>query len=178
MDRHEQVGVLDVGHLRPLPERDEAVGVSGHGDVVVRPLEEAAQLAGDVEGDLLLPHSLGAGAGIVAAVPGVQDELLDRQGGGDGPIAFGARKVRTAGAVASTAARSRLHAREGVVGEESERGEGHEERRLDRAPPEAGAGAERRRREPADRLDVLPDGPLENLAFELVGWRRHHPGSG
>ena len=107
VDRHEQVGPLDVGDLRPLPERHEGVGVPRHDDVVLRALQEGPELPGDLERDLLLPDALGPGPGVVAAVSRVQHELLDAEGRGHGSRAPSAPgRSGTAGAVASTAARS------------------------------------------------------------------------
>jgi len=75
VDRQEQIGAGAVGNRRALLELDELVGVAGERDFDARLLlEQIAQAEGHVQHELRLVHAIAASAGVVAAMPGIEDD--------------------------------------------------------------------------------------------------------
>ena len=82
MQADEQIGPAAVGHVRPLFERDIRVALAGEQHFGAAAAEDARGVKGRRQGDGLLPHAQDArGAGVVAAVPGVDDDAPERRPG-------------------------------------------------------------------------------------------------
>ena len=80
MNRQEQVRAFAVGDRRALLERDEVVGAAGQDDLDAgNLLEQLLETQRDVEHELRFAHALALGAGIVAAVPGIDHDPRDAE---------------------------------------------------------------------------------------------------
>ena len=75
MDRQEQVRTLAIRDRGPLLERDEHIRAACHHDLNSRLLlQQARQALGDIQRQLRLREAVALRPGIVATVPGVDDD--------------------------------------------------------------------------------------------------------
>ncbi len=81
MDGDEQVGLVLVGDGSPRLQRDESIVVAGVDHVGAQPsLQQSTEAQRHVQHHILFHHAIGAdGAGVVAAVSGVNHDAADLQ---------------------------------------------------------------------------------------------------
>ena len=103
MDGQEQIGVLAIRDRRSFLERDELVRAARQHDFDARRLlEQLLEPQRDVEHQFRFGDAVGDGAGVVAAVAGIDDDLRDAQAELTGErvvAASGARRRRRRGLV-------------------------------------------------------------------------------